>query len=99
MKTLADFRRAMQPGTVWQFTHHLVPHLSGVRTVGLVTARGFWCDTYQCIDGGEGSSGRLEFPRADEVRIEGNRVCWLVPGSDRPWFTFALVRQPVPAQQ
>jgi hypothetical protein len=91
MKTVADFRRAAVVGSVWRCTNHNHPQMSGLRTV--TKGKTVLSYDYTKADGSGGSNGRLEFPKADACRIEGDSVHFLhEPGSDRVAFTWTFVR-------
>jgi hypothetical protein len=75
MRTLADFRRAAVPGSRWESTNHLHPHASGLR---IITKAGPKVLSYDATKAdGAVVDGRMEIPKANAVRFEGDSVHFL----------------------
>lgn len=62
MKTLADFKRAFQPGTIWERKHVKEPHYEK-RTVISVHS------TYAWVSDEKGKAMIIDFPKASEFAI------------------------------
>lgn len=70
MKTLADFKRALQPGTVWQTTHYtesMVDLDMGRRTVAIQQSNAV---AFKRRD--SDSLSWLYFPKSSEFEIDGD---------------------------
>lgn len=84
MKTLADVRRRMTPGTVVDVVNHGCPRISGQRTVVKNQTRAI------CWRLESGKEGWTDWPKAAEIRIDGpDAVTFLSCGID-PFITITF---------
>lgn len=91
MKTLADFRRAAVAGSRWNCVNNLHPHVSGLRVI--TRGKSVLSFDAQKADGTWVRNGRMDFPKANACRIDGDSIHFLSePGSDRVAFTWTIVR-------
>lgn len=65
MKTLADLRRAMQPGTYWHTVNHCFKSDMGIRPVLSVHSWG----VYFVTPHSKGGKSRFDFPKAGDVEF------------------------------
>jgi len=65
MKTLADFKRAIQPGTKWEGFNHYYKSSLGVREISKVQSNSFAFKTVR--DNGEVVDSWADFPKAKDI--------------------------------
>ena len=82
MKTMADVRRLVKPGLVFQCVNYIHPEVSGRRTVVRAQVKSF---SYE-VDAADKKIGWIEYPKAGEYRIDGNELIFLYAGE--PAFRF-----------
>jgi hypothetical protein len=63
MKTLADFKRALTPGSAWKLYHNLAQKDLGVRTVAKVQTKAV------AFTNEAGGESWLEFPKAGQIKF------------------------------
>ncbi len=68
MKTLADLRRAMKPGTLWHTVNHAFNSDMGIRPVLSVHSWGVYFTTPTSKSG----KSRLDFPKAADVQFSAD---------------------------
>ena len=75
MKTIADFKRAMIPGTKWHTTHRYInnnptpPKDMGIRECGLNNSVDFGF-----INPASGQISHCSWPKKSEFSVEGNTI-------------------------
>jgi hypothetical protein len=92
MKTLADLKRALTPGTTIVVTEHVHAHLKGERTVTRVLSRGLFISMPvghpDAARYPEGSS--LDWPKASVLSFDGDTVTIALEPGAGPFMVFTI---------
>jgi hypothetical protein len=88
MKTLAEVKRRVKVGMVLTCEHHLKPAISGPRPIVKVQANAI---AYSfTTEKGEQKTGWCYWPKAAEVKVDGDRVTFLDQPNGSPAFTYVF---------